>query len=176
VNWGFYTVGEFLSGVAAFLNTNPPGIGGLLTPIPKGGSMDIQVTQLPGVRVSGDSGDGTAIAVAVKGDAALPVAASISVSALPAVSASVTSLPAVSVGLTAMPVINAAVTSIPPVSVGVTALPPVQATVGGTATPIKIDLGSLGFQPGIKMTFHLFGLSFLPLLSIRIRGNASFGS
>ncbi len=107
------------------------------------------------------------------------------VTAIPDVKASVVSIPPVSVGVTAIPdikasvttipEIKASVTSVPAVSVGVTAIPAVNANVGGTATPIKIDLGSLKFQPGITITFFLFGIPFLPLLSMRIRGNASFG-
>jgi hypothetical protein len=105
-----------------------------------------------------------------------PVQATVGVTALPAVSASVTSLPAVSVGVTAIPSISAGVTSIPPVSVGVTALPAVQANVGGTTVPIKVNLGSVTLEPGITLTFNLFGFWFLPLLSIKVRGNASIGS
>jgi hypothetical protein len=197
VDWGFYTVGELLSGIESFLNTDPPALGNLPTLIPKGVLMavgDIQITQfseLPAVRLKGDNTDSTAIAATVgvdlRGDAMLPLVAQVE-GGTTSVGLNATVIgSATPVGVT---VANPAGQKLSVgADIGNTANAPfglavsgpnggsiaAAVTIGGTA-PLKIDLGSLGFQPGLKITFHLFGLSFLPLLSIRLRGNATFGS
>jgi phage tail protein X len=197
VNFTYHTVAEVLSGVDTLLNTNPPGLGDLETLIPKGVLMavgDIQITQfseLPAVRLKGDNTDSTAIAATVgvdlRGDAMLPLVAQVEGGTTSVgLNATVIGSPT-PVGVT---VANPAGQKLSVgADIGNTANAPfglavsgpnggsiaAAVTIGGTA-PLKIDLGSLGFQPGLKITFHLFGLSFLPLLSIRLRGNATFGS
>ena len=192
--WEVYTVGELLSGVESFLNTDPPGLGNLQTLIPKGVTMavgDIQIKELPAVRLKGDNTDSTAIAASVgvdlRGDPMLPLVARVeggttSVGLNATVIGSATPV-AVTVANPAgqMVSVGADIGNSANAPFGLAVSGPnggqiaAAVTIGGSA-PLKIDLGSLGFQPGIKITFHLFGLSFLPLLSIRLRGNATFGS
>ena len=198
VSFTYHTVAEILTGVDNFLNTNPPGLGDLETLIPKGVLMavgDIQIkefAELPAVvTLKGDSTDSTAIAASVgvdlRGDALQPLVAKVeggttSVGLNATVIGSATPV-AVTVANPAgqMVSVGADIGNSANAPFGLAVSGPnggpiaAAVTVGGTA-PLKIDLGSLGLQPGIKITFHLFGLSFLPLLSIRLRGNATFGS
>lgn len=111
----------------------------------------------------------------------IDVGVDVDVTNLPAMSVAVTQVPAMSVGVgvTALPEVGVGVTALPPVSVGVTDIPPVSVivdkipAVDATVHLDAVRLAPITLTPGIKVKFFLFGIQWLPLLSVEVNGSAN---